>query len=352
MKFVKAEMEDAAKLCLFWNRFAEKEILHKQMDEMDFSKLWMENNQTTQKITLMAMDGQKLIGFANGCYVENKPFGYITFVLVDPEYRHQKVGTMLLVALEQELQKIASAQLEYYDVIFFNPINLEWIIPGTPRHDHPNAPGVDMGSDGFIWLKNCGYRARTYENSFYQPIQNFAYSDAILQKMKQQKQQRLGIAYYDSDKHYGMRELMDNLDSDDWKQHIYGNLEKEHPDPILIAYSERSEDLDEKGRAKAVGFTGPLRVQQSGRGFFAGIGVHSEYRQYGLGKVLFSGLCNSLKEMGAVYMTLFTGEENPARNIYESAGFKIVRSWSTMRRKVSQHDQYNRMTAKKMLADL
>ena len=81
---------------------------------------------------------------------------------------------------------------------------------------------------------------------------------------------------------------------------------------------------------KAVGFTGPIHVQESGRGYFAGIGVHSEYRKYGLGKALFSTLCKSLKEIGAGYMTLFTGETNPARYIYQSAGFKIVKTWSDM----------------------
>ena len=38
--------------------------------------------------------------------------------------------------------------------------------------------------------------------------------------------------------------------------------------------------------------------------------------------------------MGAGYMTLFTGEANPARNIYEAAGFRIVRTWADMRKEV------------------
>lgn len=350
MKIVRAERADAKRLCAFWNSFAEKEFPHKSLSLDDFVPLWMEDTETAKKVTFLAVEGDEVIGFANGCYVSGKQVGYITFVLVSPAFRRQKIGTRLLITLENELQSIAPVELTGYEVTFFNPINLEWLVPGTPRHDHPNAPGVDMGSTGFIWIKNCGYRCAAYENSYYQPIQSFSYSDAILAKMEQQKVQGLGIEYYDPEKHYGIEELMEDLGSDDWKMHIFGNLKKEKPDPILIAYSAKKEDLDDKGRAKAIGFTGPLRVQESGRGFFAGIGVHSAYRQYGLGKVLFSGLCNSLKEMGAGYMTLFTGEENPARNIYESAGFKIVKSWSVMRRLVTQHDQYNRDAANKMLA--
>ena len=52
------------------------------------------------------------------------------------------------------------------------------------------------------------------------------------------------------------------------------------------------------------------------------------------GGVLFSVLCRSLKEIGASYMTLFTGETNPARYIYQSAGFKIVKTWADMEKKI------------------
>ncbi len=352
MKFVWATKADAATLSAFWNRFAENEIVHKQLSAEELEKLFIQGDETTTKLNLMAYDAQKLIGYACGCYVAGKTMGYITMVIVDPAYRRQKIGTRMLVLLENELQKVAGeTKLENFDVIFFNPCNMEWVVPGTPRHDHPNAPGVDMTSDGYIWIKNCGYRSITIENSFYQPIQKFTYSDAILAKMEEQKAQNIGVAYYDPEKHYDIEGLMADLGSEDWNHHIFGNLKKDKPDPILIAFSAREEDLDAQGRAKVVGFTGPLRVQASGRGFFAGIGVHSGYRKYGLGKVLFSGLCNSLKEMGADYMTLFTGEDNPARNIYESAGFKIVHSWSVMRRLVKQNDQYNRTAAKKMLSE-
>ena len=39
-----------------------------------------------------------------------------------------------------------------------------------------------------------------------------------------------------------------------------------------------------------------------------------------------------LKERGARFMSLFTGETNRARSIYESAGFRIVKSWACMRK--------------------
>lgn len=63
------------------------------------------------------------------------------------------------------------------------------------------------------------------------------------------------------------------------KRLLWGNIAREDGgDPVIIA----------EHNGKAVGFTGPIHVQESGRGYFAGIGVHSEYRKYGLGKALFS----------------------------------------------------------------
>ena len=67
-----------------------------------------------------------------------------------------------------------------------------------------------------------------------------------------------------------------------------------------------------------------------------GIGVHSAYRGYGAGKVLFSSLCLQLSKLGADYMTLLPGDANSARRIYEKEGFKIVRSWANMRKEIKK----------------
>ena len=79
-----------------------------------------------------------------------------------------------------------------------------------------------------------------------------------------------------------------------------------------------------------LGWTGPIRTQPSGRGYFAGIGVHPKTQGRGLGKSLFCHLCDESRKNGAQFMTFFTGKDNPARNIYLSAGFKIVQSFAVM----------------------
>jgi ribosomal protein S18 acetylase RimI-like enzyme len=79
-----------------------------------------------------------------------------------------------------------------------------------------------------------------------------------------------------------------------------------------------------------VGFAGPVYPEPTGRGYFAGIGIHPDYQHHGLGKILFYHLCEEEKRAGAKYMSLFTGEGNPARNIYKQAGFSEVRRFGVM----------------------
>ena len=256
--------------------------------------------------------------------------GYITYVLVDKDYRRQKIGKALAEEIEKLLKEVADVTLTKYEAVFYNPVGLSWIVPGTDGHDHPGIPGVDMLQGGYIFMKNIGYRDFAYQNSYYRCLEGFEFSEKIKAKMEKAKEHGLSITYYDKNRHYDLEELFDNLKNPGWKAAIMGNEAKENPLPLLVAEDASSGD----GRAKVIGFTGPLTVQESGRGYFAGIGVHTDYRTYGLGSALFSSLCSGLHDMGAEFMTLFTGETNPARNIYESAGFKVVRCWADMRKEI------------------
>ena len=58
--------------------------------------------------------------------------------------------------------------------------------------------------------------------------------------------------------------------------------------------------------------------------------VEERYRGHGLGKLLFYRLCRAEKECGAQYMSLFTGIDNPAQNIYKEAGFTPRRYFAVM----------------------
>lgn len=186
---------------------------------------------------------------------------------------------------------------------------------------------MDVKSDSDLFFKNNGYRDIVYQNSYYRLLRDLHYSDEAHQRLEKLNQSDIHITSYHPTRHTGWDELFSNLNHPIWKSTIEENLASEDGgDPILIVEHE----------GQICGFEGPLSIEESRRGSFCGIGIRSDYRQSGAGKVLFSTLCKGLKELGAEYMTLFTGENNPARYIYESADFKIVRTWSDMRKELDR----------------
>lgn len=264
----------------------------------------------------------------SGCLSEDGKKGYITFVAVRKDLRRKGIATQLLRAIEEALQKMAGEKLGCYEATFFNPMNFVWTIPDTPGHEHPNAPGVDVAGSGYMFLKNTGYRDYAVQNAYYLNLKGYELTEAMSKKKEELKDRGITITTYDASVHTGLEELLNDLDNDLWYREITQTVADRNGAPVLI--------VDWNGRA--MGFTGPMRVQENGRGYLAGVGVRSDCRGMGAGKVMFGELCVRLKELGAQYMTLFTGENNSARNIYEAQGFKIVRTWADMRKKVQSHE--------------
>lgn len=313
---------NCAALCRLFNELCDSEIPYKKLEQSRFEELFLTDAQNVTKATVCAYEDEKLAGFASGCVKEGKDIGYITFVATAPEYRRRGIGKSLLTALEEELKKLRD--ITKFQIIFFNPVNLEWIIEGTPGHDHPNLPGVDVSSKAYIFFKNMNYYDSVFQNSFYLPLDKFSMPPKMTARISALATNGLEICYAKKDEHTGFEELLDNLGNELWKTEITAAIESQKP--VLIAANGN----------RAVGFTGPLAVQTSGRGYFSGIGVHSDFRGCGLGKCLFYALCGELKKLGAEYMTLFTGETNPARKMYTAAGFKIVKTWSDMEKTIKE----------------
>jgi ribosomal protein S18 acetylase RimI-like enzyme len=311
-------------LALFNNAVSDKETIYKPLNEAMFTTLFYKESEIMNPVVTVGVEDGKIIGFAAGNTSIKLDKAYITYVGVAKTHRRKGYGRKLLAELERVLQEKNNG-IKKFEIVFFNPANLTWIVPGTSTHDHPNAPGVDMQSSAYLFFKNNGYRDFAYQNVYYLELKNYVLPDDMKVRLKQLEENELHITTYQPDLHQGFDELFDNLASEDWRTRITDNIKRpDGGDPVLI--------LEHKG--KICGFTGPLAVQESGRGYFAGIGVHSDYRGHGAGKAMFASLCIGLKEIGAQFMTLFTGENNPARNIYEAAGFKIVRSFADMRKDI------------------
>ncbi|WP_040214023.1 GNAT family N-acetyltransferase [Clostridium polynesiense] len=322
MNIYKMQESDFQEVLNLWNEERHNNrFLHKKFNKEAFINKFVSDESSLTKINYVYKENEKIVGFINGCYKNEGDTGYITFVLVKEEYLRRGIGSELVNKLEERFKSVES--IKKMEITFFNPINLEWIVPGTADQDHPNAPGLDLSSPSYIFFKNMRFKDVVNQNSYYRLLDGFEYSSDIAEREKALHEKDIHITYYDKSKHYGFEELFRDLDNPLWEEAVMSNVEKgDSANPVLI--------VEHKG--KICGFTGPLTVQESKRGYFAGIGIHSEYRKHGAGKVLFSALCKGLKDAGAEYMTLFTGDNNPARNIYESAGFKIVRSWAIMRK--------------------
>lgn len=309
-----------------FNTSALEEIPYQKISIDDCRALFGLADEKNRVLTFCAKEGREIAGFVSGCIQKETAACFLTFILTAKEKRRRGIGTRLLDALMEAMKKEAALlpsapQPPKLQISFFNPHTLTWIVPGTPGHDHPNAPGVDTASAAYLFFKNRNFLPGVYQNSFYLPLTLYKQPSAIVQKKAALSEQKIEICPYVPDRHTGLWELTENLGNPVWKKELLENdALKEKGYPLAAAIHEN----------KIIGFAGPLRVQESGRGYFAGIGVHSDYRGFGLGNVLFHTLCASLKEMGAAYMTLFTGETNPAGQIYLKAGFRIVKSWADM----------------------
>ena len=317
------DSQDVEAAAALWNRAAEsRDILHKPLALDKFRQKFVEAGPGEVKHNLVAETDGRVIGFGSAYHRPGADLGYVTFVLVDPAHRRQGIGGRILSALEARLRE--SPTLTKIHLNFFNPVNLEWFIPGTPGHDHPNARGVDARSPALPFFLANGYVETARQYSYYRLLEGFEFSPKIAERARALAERGTTVTYYDPAVHYGLNELFDDLGNEDWREKVMSDVNSSNPHPLRIVQRE----------GRVGGFAGPLYVQESGRGYFAGIGIHSEFRGGGAGSVLFSALCQGLKEMGATFMSLFTGKNNVARTIYESAGFEVVHEWACMRKEL------------------
>lgn len=299
------------------------EILHQELSFEEFCEKIFTEQEEIRKITVAEEEGK---AFASGCIDRRLGKAFVTFVAVEKSERRKGMGKAVLEELERVLKE--EGNQEAVELSFFNPSVFTWRIPGKKGVTHPNTPGIDVDSAAYPFFKNCGYQEFAIQNSYYLPLALYGYPADMAERKAVLKQKGYTFTVYDKEKHIGMEEMLKDLNNLNWMRDILGEPSlSQGGRPILVPVCGD----------KVCGFTGPLETEKSGRGFFAGIAVASSERGNGLAKVLFCELCFRLKSMGAEYMTLFTGENNPARNIYEAAGFSVVKTWADMRKNLVIH---------------
>jgi ribosomal protein S18 acetylase RimI-like enzyme len=262
------------------------------------------NHKVLENKTVLVSKNNEINGFISCCIQDTD--AYITLHFGDRDTKIRLLQWMEDVLATSHIFKIW--------IHFFNPVR----IPFYPIQDiiHPGVQGVEYHSKEYTMYKNLGYCDNSLQNTFYLQLKKFHSTYIEYPSMS------ISIEIYNSTKHKGLHDFASRLNAPHWEREIILNDNSKNPLPLLVALDNNV----------VIGFTGPLAVSDSGRGYFAGIGILSEYQGRKIGKYLFHNLCFNLKTMGATYMTLFTGENNRAKYIYLKAGFQIVSRQMTMKK--------------------
>ncbi len=278
-----------------------------------------------RRITLGAYVGDRLIGLASGVPDATRGSGFLSYVYVEPAYRRAGAASLLCDALEAKL--LATAGVQKLEAVFHNPVHLPWYIPNTKGDFHPCLPGVDLASGLYLFLKNRGWRDYAYQNAYYRRLSDYVDHTDMAERCARLFSEGIELTLYDPAAHYGLSELFDNIRNPGWKAQVLAHLDRS----IVVAVDHSRTDAQD--RALVVAYTGPLSQDGSpARGNFCGIGTHTDYRSRGIGKQVFCAMCRAHRDAGADFMSLYTGFDNPARHIYEAAGFRVVRSFADMRK--------------------
>ena len=313
---------DEAAMLALWNT-AGVHMGYASLTREQFRRLLTGHPNFSPEFTYLLEEGGALQGFVNGCTGEDIPKGdvrgYVSCLILAPGADSPENTCLLLSALEDAFRARGRA---YSAVTFFNPIRLPWTIPGTPGHQHNNAPGVGVELPLHKRMLDFGYREATRECAMYLDLAHYEIPAWVEEKAEKMAAAGYRVERYDKTRHTGLREMVEALENPMWSAEIPAAGEADMDLLVGLAGST------------CAGFTGPVYPEPTGRGYFAGLGVAPRYQGHGLGTLLFYRLLEREKQAGAQYMSLFTGEENNARFIYLNAGFRIVRTFGVMQKEL------------------
>ncbi len=226
---------------------------------------------------------------------------YLTFIMSTDEANFKS----LLQSLDEVVKE---KKIPMIKIHFHNPIKIPWM--PLPEITHPNYPGFPVDDNRAQWFFDSGYLIHSTEQIFYINLEEA--SDFLLDQR---------VHFYQEQDEDALKLFIAQIHHPEWENVLFDVMH--HPEkPLIVAWLNN----------EIVGFTGPLSVEESKRGYFAGIMVLDKARNLGLGKALFHRLALELKDMGADYLTLFTGKDNPAKAIYLSLGGEVVKEFYTLKK--------------------
>ena len=328
MKIRTIEREDLPAIGNIWNACQQRgETLLRPFRPGYFCAKFLDTDCYEPPLCLAATEENTLVGVIAGARKhtflpheteENTP-GFITLLLVLPEYRNRGVGRALLSALENAFRQLGKRRV---DVSSVSPVDLHWIIPGTPGHEHNNMPGLDVDGLAYGFLSHMGYRTTVREVAMYLNLSEYRLDEQVEEKRRALAAQGITAGRYSPDEHCEWDAMCDRVGSEYWRKVLKDELASPSPRPILAA----------RTGGQIVGFTGPVDLEESGRGWFTGICTDPLYERRGIATVLFNDLMKEFIRIGAAYASLFTGVDNHAQRLYLKTGFRPVRSFAMLRK--------------------
>ena len=334
--------EDLPEVMGIWNACVEAgEVLYYPLSEAYFRRKFVGGPGCEPDLLLVAeSDGQVagfLHGVAPGTFPGSKPgCAYLTVVLTAAAHRGRGVGRALLNALGE---RVRARGAETLYVSSLNPVNLDWRIPGTPGHDHNNMPGADVGCAGYPFLERCGFSVLYQEVAMYMNLSGWTPSPAVAGLRERLREEGIETGPYDPSRDCGFDRMCDSVGSDYWRDVLRTEIAawkagKPNADPRMwadgIPPAGPRTLLTAIHEGQIVGFTGPVDLQQSGRGWFTGICTDAAFERRGIATVLFNLLMEAFVREGAAFSSLFTGLGSHARKVYERAGMRPVRQFHLM----------------------
>lgn len=320
--YLEKDLQDIVSL---WNRcVAAGEVIYRPLEAEYFEKKFL--TQPGADI-FVAEESGVFCGFLAGCRLtsflpgqsdENTP-AYLSVIMVEPQQRNKGAGSAMLAAFEAHYQAMGK---KVFAVSSLCPINLDWVIPGTPGHEHNNMPGMDEECLGYEFLKKRGYGVYVREVAMYLNLAEYEKKPEVEQRRAALREQGIVAGLYDPAQKAEFDGMCDRVGSEYWRQVLREETAKENPRPILAAVTD----------GHIVGFTGPVDRQENGRGWFTGICTDPLYEKRGIAGVLFNDLMGEFIRVGAAYSTLFTGTENHAQRLYLKTGFRPARYFAIMKK--------------------
>jgi GNAT superfamily N-acetyltransferase len=284
-----------------------------------FAGLLTRHREFSPEFTFVLEEGCEIMGFINGCAGDHiaggEPVGYISCLILAENAENAENTALLLSALEDAFRKAGRLAAT---ISYFNPIRLPWVMPGTGGHQHNNMPGMAVDIPLYERLLSLGYRETDREIGLHYDLANHVTPEWVEEKAAKMAAKGYTVARYDASIHTGLDEMVAALNNTMWSGEIPA-AGKAGMD-LLVGLKDNV----------CAGFTGPCYPEETGRGYLAGVAVAPMYEGNGLGTLLFYRLLQREKEVGAKYMSIFTGINNHARFIYFNAGFQIVRTFALM----------------------